>query len=198
MFAESILQWVCIVLLMDVSEVLTFRRVRDAADFDGLRIAALVPGHPGHPVRWSYDNAPSSVHIGAYLKDELIGCVSSYDTRDLDPEAPASVRLHSMAIDASVRGMGLGRKLLGELARVLLVEGGDFEILEATARDSAVGFYNRLGFELGPKGRFEFKETGFAANWIQISREKMASCLLSDSLKVSRSQVRPAWFPASA
>lgn len=80
---------------------------------------------------------------------ELAGCCI------LSPQKEGQIRLRQMAVRSSLRGRGLGRSLLAfaeETARLR-----NFQLLNLHARQEALGFYLRQGYEL--RG-FPFLELG--------------------------------------
>ena len=95
---------------------------------------------------WPYDN-DSAAHYGIFVGALLVGCVSI--TPQEMPLRPAARphHLHSMAVEPTYQGMGLGRHMMARVLRHVGALGGD--LIWATARPSAVGFYQRCGFEVG-------------------------------------------------
>ena len=95
---------------------------------------------------WPYDNDSAS-HYGIFVDALLVGCVSI--TPQEMPLRPAarSHHLHSMAVEPTYQGMGLGRHMMARVLRHVGALAGD--LIWATARPSAVGFYQRCGFEVG-------------------------------------------------
>ena len=88
-------------------------------------------------------------HFGAYEGDRLVGCLIAV------PLEGGVFQLKQMAIDTSLQGRGLGRQLMvGVESR--LGKAGARE-LRLHARESAIGFYERLGF--AKEGR-RFEEIG--------------------------------------
>jgi ribosomal protein S18 acetylase RimI-like enzyme len=115
-----------------------------------LRERVLTPGHPGRPVVWPYDN-DSAAHCGMFVDALLVGCVSL--TPQQMPLRPAArpYHLHSMAVEPAYQGTGLGRLMLAMVLDRLRACGAD--LVWATARPSAVGFYQRCRFEVGEEMR---------------------------------------------
>ena len=111
-----------------------------------LRKRVLTPGHPGRPVVWPYDN-DSAAHYGMFVDALLVGCVSlTPQQMPLRPAAQPS-HLHSMAVEPAYQGRGLGRLMLAMVLELIRARGAD--LIWATARPSAIGFYQRCGFEVG-------------------------------------------------
>src|SRR5262249_25695345 len=55
--------------------------------------------------------------------------------------------LHAMAVEPELQGGGHGRRLLESIVGTLRTRGAD--LLWARARPTALGFYQRFGFQLG-------------------------------------------------
>jgi GNAT superfamily N-acetyltransferase len=111
-----------------------------------LRERVLTPGHPGRLVVWPYDD-DSAAHYGMFVDALLVGCVSL--TPQQMPHRPAvqPYHLHSMAVEPAYQGNGLGRLMLAMVLEPARARGAD--LIWATARPPAVGFYQRCGFEAG-------------------------------------------------
>lgn len=129
------------------------------ADLLELRDRVLTPGHPGRPVVWPYDDAAE--HFGLFVEGALAGCASITRQPMPDRAAGRPYHLHSMAIEPERQGSGWGRFLLAEvLGRV-----PDADLVWATARPSAVPFYERCGFEVGELFRIPPTEAPMRYVW---------------------------------
>ncbi len=78
-------------------------------------------------------------HFGVFESEALLGCVV------VVPLGAGGARLKQMAIAEAVRGKGLGRRLYEALEARLIAMG--VSELRLHARETALGFYERLGFE---------------------------------------------------
>lgn len=79
-----------------------------------------------------------SLHLVAVEDDEVIGCAAFH------PEEKTG-RLYQMAVYEKYRGNGIGRRLVARMEGHLKEEG--FEEIYLHARDYAVPFYEKLGYE---------------------------------------------------
>ena len=70
--------------------------------------------------------------------DELAACVS------MVPLPDGKAKLRQMAVNEIMQGMGLGQKLIRSVESLLASEG--FGYLYMHARQSAIGFYQKLGY----------------------------------------------------
>lgn len=130
-----------------------------------LRDRILSPGHPGRPVIWPYDDE-ASWHYGAFQEMELLGCMSACPGSLKGSDLSTSFRFHSMAVEADWQRRGIGRTMLGRLARDLLPSRA--QLVWGTARETAVEFYDRCGFSRGDFVAVE--ETGFEVQYVTVDR----------------------------
>lgn len=78
--------------------------------------------------------------IGAFEEDKLLGCCM------LVKEEPGVVRLRQMAVSNNLQGKGIGRALMNFAENIARDRG--FKKLTMHARKTAIGFYERLGYEV--------------------------------------------------
>ena len=109
-----------------------------------VRHRVLRPGQPFESSVYPGDDLPTTVHLGAFAGDELVGIASLYH----EPRAGTADgwRLRGMATVPEVRGQGLGAALL-DACLDHAGTAGDAEVW-CNARMVAVGFYERAGFEV--------------------------------------------------
>jgi predicted GNAT family N-acyltransferase len=89
------------------------------------------------------DDDASTVHVGAYIGERLVGIASLY--REGRP-GQDGWRLRGMASAPDARGTGIGRALLDAcVAHVAAAGGGE---LWCNARTPALPFYAKAGFEV--------------------------------------------------
>jgi GNAT superfamily N-acetyltransferase len=118
-----------------------------AAQTHDLRRRVLRDGRPENLV-FPEDDRPGAFHLG--VKPALAGplvAVASFSPEETPyrPGRPA-VRLRGMATDHACQGQGMGRRLLEEAVQRLRDDG--VAVLWGNGRDSALGFYQPLGFEV--------------------------------------------------
>lgn len=89
------------------------------------------------------------IHIAALQEDHVVGTVV------LKPLSATQVKLRQMAVAPALRGTGLGRTLIHAAERVARERG--FDTIEMSARRSATGFYEKLGYNAVGA---EFREVG--------------------------------------
>jgi ribosomal protein S18 acetylase RimI-like enzyme len=78
--------------------------------------------------------------IGAFEEEKMLGCCM------LIKESPAVVRLRQMAVLNNLQGKGIGRALM-QFAENIARDRG-FRKITMHARKSAIGFYEKLGYQV--------------------------------------------------
>ncbi|MGZ2748515.1 GNAT family N-acetyltransferase [Burkholderia stagnalis] len=96
------------------------------------------------------DHAPTTIHLAVQDRERIVAIASLCEDR---PEGSApglrAWRLRGMAVHASARGLGFGRLLVHLCLRH--AQARDAELVWCTARESAHGFYEKLGFAADPQ-----------------------------------------------
>jgi GNAT superfamily N-acetyltransferase len=131
-----------------------------------LRWRVLRARRPGAPVVFPEDARPDAFHLA--VRDIVPGgagpgtilAVASFSSEATPYRSGrAAVRLRGMAVEEPFQHHGLGRLLISSVIERLRPEG--VQVLWCNARDSAAGFYARMGFEVVGDG-FVLPESGFA------------------------------------
>lgn len=84
--------------------------------------------------------------IGAFEEDQLLGCCL---LTEMDKQ---TVRLRQMAVQQGLQGKGIGKALM--MYAENLARDRKYAKLTMHARDSAIGFYEKLGYKI-EGGQFE-------------------------------------------
>jgi len=85
------------------------------------------------------DGEESQLHFGCFSGQDLLACaVIKAVTEGL------CAKLRQMAVADSAQGKGVGKKLIAEIENILREQG--FKELELSARKTAQGFYEKLGY----------------------------------------------------
>jgi predicted GNAT family N-acyltransferase len=107
-----------------------------------LRRAILRPD--GGEIAWAGDEDPATFHLAARSGDRVVGVARFSPAPCPWQPAAAPWQLRGMATDPAVRGTGAGRALVADgLARVAARDG---DLVWCSARTTATGFYERMGF----------------------------------------------------
>jgi GNAT superfamily N-acetyltransferase len=96
--------------------------------------------HEGFPE----DDQPGTFHLVARLDDRLVG-VASFIRRGDD-----TWQLRGMAVEPDVRGRGVGRAIV--TAGIERLQASGARQLWANGRDTALAFYERVGFQVVGEG----------------------------------------------
>ena len=114
------------------------------ADIMQLRVAVLRKGTPATDCNYPEDAYPDVVHFGI-IHEGVAVATSSWFMKEC-PEKPGvtAMQLKGMAVAENLQGAGLGALLID--AGLALAKERGATIAWARARDSAMGFYERLGF----------------------------------------------------
>jgi len=122
-----------------------------------LRLAVLRPGRPIESAKFPGDDAPSTRHFGAFRDGQLLGIASLYLAEMPGRKGWRAFQLRGMATAPEARGKGLGSALVH--ACIAFTREYGAQLLWCNARTGAVGFYQKLGFEiLGSE--FEIPDVG--------------------------------------
>jgi GNAT superfamily N-acetyltransferase len=123
----------------------------EAAQTHDLRRRVLRGGRDEHLV-FHEDDRPGAFHLGARpAPGAPLVAVASF-APEATPHRPGrrAARLRGMITEPELQGQGYGRWLLDDA--VARLRAGGVEVLWANARDSALGFYVRLGFDVVGEG----------------------------------------------
>ncbi|MBC8106373.1 MAG: GNAT family N-acetyltransferase [Anaerolineae bacterium] len=107
-----------------------------------LRHEILRTGLPRESAYFKGDDEPTTIHVVAALDGKVVGCATMLQRRW---EHQSAWQLRGMAVAPSLRGTGIGGKLLNEIER--LADAQDFSNqFWANARVPAVKFYQDHGW----------------------------------------------------
>jgi N-acetylglutamate synthase-like GNAT family acetyltransferase len=93
--------------------------------------------HEGFPE----DDQPGTFHLVARLDGRVVGVASFM------PRGERAWQLRGMAVEPDVQGQGAGRAVLA--AGIERLRSAGAQRLWANGRDTALGFYQRMGFQVG-------------------------------------------------
>ena len=101
-----------------------------------------------------------SWHFVAAKDHEVIGCAVLVPSE----EDPTTARLIQMAVDGNTQGKGVGKALLEQI--IVFARGRKLKSITCHSRHYAVGFYEKLGFEVYGE---ELEEVGMPHRHMRIS-----------------------------
>jgi predicted GNAT family N-acyltransferase len=87
------------------------------------------------------------IHLGAFLNGDLIGVLV------LVPTSKTAVRMRQVAVSEGLQGNGIGKQLVVFSEQTAIEEG--YKEIVLHARQTAVGFYEKLGYEITSAVFFE-------------------------------------------
>ena len=120
-----------------------------------LRHRVLRQGMPLESAIFDGDDEPTAIHLGAFERGTMVGCVTLIQ-REWQGEPAWQMR--GMAVDETMRGMGVGAILLDEVDNIAIAS--EFsQQLWCNARLIAKGFYEKHGWEAHGK-QFEIPTAG--------------------------------------
>lgn len=152
-----------------MSEPINIQEI-SAAQTRPVRQQVLRPHQAASELVYPGDDAPDSFHLGAIQDDQVLAILSMYASPK--PECTDHAwRIRGMASTPAIRGTGYGRVLV-EVARdkAWAIERAP---IWCNARESAFGFYLKLGFVI-EGGIFEIEEIGPHAVMVLNSVEQRA------------------------
>src|SRR5687767_12009631 len=107
-----------------------------------LRIAVLRKGIENPDVHYPQDDDPAAFHLG-FVVDEAIVAIASFSPAATPFRPGASAwQLRGMAVADDQQGRGIGGLIIAEAIRRVRAAGSS--VLWCNARDTALGFYERL------------------------------------------------------
>jgi GNAT superfamily N-acetyltransferase len=109
-----------------------------------LRVAVLRKGTPATDCNYPEDIYPDVVHFGIIHEGATIATSSWFMKECPEKTGVTAMQLKGMAVAENLQGAGLGALLID--AGLALAKERGAAIAWARARDSAMGFYERLGF----------------------------------------------------
>jgi predicted GNAT family N-acyltransferase len=109
----------------------------------------------------------SDYHVVAVNQNRLVGCLI------LTPKSEGEIKMRQVAVDGDAQGAGVGRAMVEYSERLARSTG--YRLMSLHARDTAVPFYLKLGYETVSE---EFVEVG-------IPHRKMQKLLATDPSDIS-------------
>lgn len=110
-----------------------------------LRHKVLWPDKP--PAFCKIDGDDEAMHFAAFYEGQLVSVASIFTT-------DSSAQLRKFATDPNFQGQGIGSKVIEHVLQELKHHG--VNSLWCDARESASGFYQRLGFQLGTRVFYKY------------------------------------------
>ncbi len=128
-----------------------------ATDTYPVRHLVLRAGKPIKSCHFEGDELDSTHHLGYFLDNQLIGVVSLFEAVNLPLGAGKSFQIRGMAVLDSHQKQGVGEALVHKAEDFCRNENAT--LIWFNARTSAVGFYQKMGYEI-VGSEFEIKTVG--------------------------------------
>ncbi len=109
-----------------------------------LRHLVLRAGRPFESTTSDDDKRPDTRHLAAVQDDVVVGAVSFFQQPSPPDPSEKAIRFRAMAVHPAWQGKGVGTALMRALRERARTEG--VSTLWANGRDTAQGFYQRIGF----------------------------------------------------
>lgn len=134
--------------------------IHDDIDIDEVSVERILPLRTrvlrphlvnGELARWPRDEDETTRHFAAIRGQDVVGCVTfqvarfPYDDNATLP--PIDIQLRGMAVDVSARNEGIGAQLMEVALFRLPLLYPEARKIWCNARQAAVSFYERAGFE---------------------------------------------------
>lgn len=111
-----------------------------------VRRPVLRPGMPAEECIFQGDEAPDTIHLGAFVQGRLIAVASYMHSKNPLFEAPVQYQLRGMAVLEEFQKQGLGKQLLKKGEEILNNRFSD-PLLWFNARETAIDFYKKFGYQ---------------------------------------------------
>lgn len=109
-----------------------------------VRHPVLRKGRPLEDCHFEGDDLPSTIHLGLFEDENLVGVASLLKNSHPDFDNNTPYQLRGMAILESVQGKGYGKQLLTFGENLLKKQGVD--LIWFNAREKAIPFYQNSGY----------------------------------------------------
>lgn len=109
-----------------------------------VRSAVLRQGKPMETCSFLGDEAVGTTHFGLYIENNIIGVASVFTSNNENFDNKNQYQLRGMAILEAYQNTGFGKLLIEEIFN--FIESNQVELLWFNARETAVPFYEKLGF----------------------------------------------------
>lgn len=122
-----------------------------------VRHPVLRPGKPIESCIFDGDNLETTLHLGLFIKDKLIGICSFFKNSNPDILEAPQYQLRGMAVLKAFQGKGLGKIILTE--GELMLKEKKVKLIWCNAREIAVSFYRKNAYQIASKP-FNIKDIG--------------------------------------
>ncbi len=111
-----------------------------------IRKRVLWPDDPPETLHRPGDEAENTRHVGGFWAGQLVSIATVVQDAPPDTQQPTAWRLRAVATLPEFQGRGIGKQVIEHCMAYAIEQGGT--LLWCNARPDAVGFYERLGFQI--------------------------------------------------
>ncbi len=122
-----------------------------------IRISVLRKGKNLDLCPFDGDNLPSTLHLGAFLSNDLIGIISIFKVHNKLFDIENQFQIRGMAVLEANQNQGIGKFLVKNAE--MYIEKQNAKLIWMNARKNAVEFYRKLGYSIYGEA-FEIEEIG--------------------------------------
>ena len=121
------------------------KKITTEATFS-VRNPVLRPNLPVESCRFEGDQLPSTVHLGYFDQEKLVGIVSVFEKANANWPNSSQIQIRGMAVLEDFQKTGIGEKLIQTVIKE--ASNNKTELIWFNARKNAVPFYEKLGFHI--------------------------------------------------
>lgn len=110
-----------------------------------LRVRVLRQGTPATEAHYAEDNYEDAVHLGIVENNEVVATSTWFAKPCPEQSDTPAYQLKGMAVDHNLQSRGYGAALIR--AGISLAQDNGAQLVWARARDSALSFYEKCGFQ---------------------------------------------------
>lgn len=121
-------------------------QVIEAANTHVVRHPVLRKGRPLESCIFDGDGLASTIHLGAYIGEKLVGVLSAYEKQHPAFDEKNTYQVRGVAVLKAHQANGIGRLLMHSIESKLIKK--EVSLLWLNARLSAVRFYKNLGYKV--------------------------------------------------
>ena len=122
-----------------------------------LRLKVLKRKEWDYEYQYSGDDEPTTFHLGVFIDERLATIASFFANTNKQVNARNPIQLRGMATLSDYQGRGLGRLMIQ--AAIHESKKRNHDILWCNAREEAVKFYEKLGFNISGE-KFDIPRVG--------------------------------------
>lgn len=131
----------------------------NASDTYAIRQQVLIPGHDIKKVKFEHDDDDDvSFHLGAFVDSKLVSVASFFYDRNTQFKDQHQYQLRGMATLPEFQGRGLSSELLNMAFPI--IKQNFCTLLWCNARTTAIGYYEKVGFNKFDENVFEIEGIG--------------------------------------